>query len=206
MPRPTPGQEGHLTMLHRTTFFALLFASAVSFVSTTGAAAPATPQQQPLAAEKNPPGDIPDNQAFVTYRSPLGFSIKTPEGWARHEQPGTVSFNDKYNEVRVDVAPRPAAPTLTSLKQDEVAALERSPNAVRVASAKAVTLPAGPVFVVYYAANSASNPVTNKAIRQDNVRYYFWKGGKLATLTMSAPAGADNADQWLLMARSFAWQ
>jgi hypothetical protein len=47
--------------------------------------------------------------------------------------------------------------------------------------------------------------VTNKAIRLENERYFFWKGGKLATLTLSAPYGADNADQWLLMAKSFRW-
>ena len=48
--------------------------------------------------------------------------------------------------------------------------------------------------------------MTNKAIRLDAANYYFWKAGKLATLTLSAPAGADNADQWQLMAKSFAWQ
>jgi hypothetical protein len=161
--------------------------------------------QQPLAVEKSPPGDIPDNQVFVTYRSPLGFSLKTPEGWARREEAGAVIFSDKYNEVRVEVAPRAAAPTPASLKQEEVAALEKQPNAVRVDSLKEVKLPAGPAIVVHYHANSAPNPVTSKAIRLENARYYFWRAGKLATLTLSAPAGADNLDQWNLMARSFAW-
>ena len=162
--------------------------------------------QDPVAAEKNPPGDIPDNQAFVAYKSPLGFSFKVPEGWARREFPGGVSFNDKYNELQVAVSPQASAPTLTSLKVNEVAALEKSPKAIRVTGVKALALPAGQALVVHYAANSDPNPVTNKAIRLDNARYYFWKAGKLATLTVSAPAGADNADQWLLMARSFAWQ
>jgi hypothetical protein len=180
---------------------ALLLACALSLL----AAAHAAPQP-PLAAEKSPPGDIPDNQVFVTYRSPLGFSLKTPEGWARHEEAHAVSFNDKYNEVRVEVTPRAAAPTLAGLKQEEVAALEKQANAVRVDSVKEVKLPAGPAIVVRYHANSAANPVTNKAVRQENARYYLWRGGRLATLTLSAPAGADNADQWNLMARSFAWQ
>src|SRR3954470_10175370 len=39
-----------------------------------------------IAPEKNPPGDIPDNQVFVPYRSPLGSSIKVPEGWSRVER------------------------------------------------------------------------------------------------------------------------
>lgn len=167
---------------------------------------PLAKPQQPIAAEKNPPGDIPDNQAFVAFKSSLGFSVKVPEGWARRELPGGVSFSDKYNEFQVAVSQHAVAPTLASLKLNEVAALEKSPKAVRVTSVKALALPAGQAFVVHYGANSDPNPVTNKAIRLDNERYYFWKAGKLATLTVSAPAGADNADQWQLMLKSFAWQ
>ena len=196
-------------MFKRTVALVLLIASAASLSQLAGAQSSGTAlikPQQPVAAEKNPPGDIPDNQAFVAYKSPLGFSVKVPEGWARRELPGGVSFNDKYNELHVAVSPQLSAPTLTSLKLNEVAALEKSPKAVRVTSVKALALPAGQALVLHYGANSDPNPVTNKAIRLDNARYYFWKAGKLATLTVSAPAGADNADQWLLMARSFAWQ
>ena len=40
-----------------------------------------------LAAEKNPPGDIPDDQVFVAYTSRAGgYSLKVPEGWARTEK------------------------------------------------------------------------------------------------------------------------
>lgn len=177
-----------------------------SIASAQTGTTPLAKPQQPIAAEKNPPGDIPDNQAFVAFKSPLGFSVKVPEGWARRELPGGVSFSDKYNELQVAVLPQTAAPTLASLKQNEVAALEKSPKAVRVTSVKAIALPAGQAFVVHYGANSDPNPVTNKAIRLDNERYYFWKSGRLAALTVSAPAGADNADQWQLMAKSFVWQ
>ena len=193
----------------RTLAVPVLIAGACSLSSIAGAqtsVAPLATPQQPLAAEKNPPGDIPDNQAFVAFKSPLGFAVKVPEGWARREQRGGVSFSDKYNELQVAVSPQTAAPTLASLKANEVAALEKSPKAVRVASVKALALPAGQALVVHYGANSDPNPVTNKAIRLDNARYYFWKAGKLATLTVSAPAGADNADHWQLMAKSFAWQ
>ena len=48
--------------------------------------------------------------------------------------------------------------------------------------------------------------MTEKAIREENDRYFFWQNGRLVTLTMSAPLGADNADQWDLMAKSFRWQ
>lgn len=174
-------------------------------VAQTNAQALPVPQR-PIGAEKHPPGDIPDSQAFVTFRSPLGFSVKVPEGWARRDLQDGVRFSDKFNELQVVIQPMAAAPTMGSLKSHEVAALEHLPQAVRVASVKSQILPAGQAFVVLYGANSAPNAVTNKAIRLDNARYYLWKGGRLATLTVSAPAGADNADQWQLMARSFAWQ
>ena len=70
-----------------------------------------TQPQQPIAAEKNPPGDIPDNQAFVAFKSALGVSVKVPEGWARRELPGGVSFSDKYNELQVAVWQHAVAPT-----------------------------------------------------------------------------------------------
>ena len=34
----------------------------------------------------------------------------------------------------------------------------------------------------------------------------FFKDGKLATLDMAAPQGADNVDDWSLMANSFLWK
>ena len=193
---------------NRTLVALLLIASACALSPVAGAQPVAAPlaRPQPIAAEKNPPGDIPDNQAFVAFKSPQGFSVKVPEGWARRELPNGVSFSDKYNELQVAVSPAATAPTLAALQAGDIAALEKSPKAVRVAGVKPVALPAGSAFVAHYGANSDANPVTNKAIRLENARYYFWKAGRLATLTLSAPAGADNADQWLLMAKSFAWQ
>jgi hypothetical protein len=164
------------------------------------------PGQRPAAVEKNPPGDIPDNQVFVLYRSPLGFAIKVPEGWARRETAGSVTFADKYNVVEIRVSPRPQAPTLDVLRTGEVRALQEAGRAVSVSALKPVGLPSGRAFVVSYRSNSERNPVTSKEIRLDNERYFFWKDGRLATLTLSAPSGADNADQWHLMATSFGWQ
>jgi hypothetical protein len=40
----------------------------------------------------------------------------------------------------------------------------------------------------------------------ENDRYYFWKDEKLVVVNFSAPAGADNADQWDMMAKSFRWR
>src|ERR1700759_5238556 len=60
----------------------------------------AIPTQQ--AAEANPAGDIPDNQAFVLYTAADGsFTMKYPEGWARTDAGATVVFSDKFNSVTV---------------------------------------------------------------------------------------------------------
>jgi hypothetical protein len=175
------------------------------WAQTSSAATPPT-AENPLAPEKNPPGDIPDNQVFVEYRSSLCFSIKVPEGWARHETYDSAGFSDKYNTIALVVAQRMEAATVTSVKEQEVGELERTGRAVRVRAVTAAKLPSGSAVVISYSSNSEPNPVTEKAIRQENDRYLFWKSGKQVTLTLSAPFGADNADQWGLIAKSFRWQ
>ncbi len=172
----------------------------------TAAEAPLPAVEQPLKPEHNPPGDIPDDQVFITYASPLGFTIKIPQGWARADRADGAIFNDKYDRVALTEASMAAQPDLATAKATLVPELQQTARAVTVAKVKSVTLPAGPAILVSYGSNSDPNPVTNKAIRLENDRYYFWKAGKLVTLDMSAPAGADNVDQWNLMARSFKWQ
>jgi hypothetical protein len=167
---------------------------------------PPPTSEKPLTPEKNPPGDIPDNQVFIEYRSPLGFTIKVPEGWARRQTSDGATFSDKYNTIALVVSQRAELLNVTNAKQQEINELEKTGKAVRVSGIKSVELPSGTAVVVSYGSNSEPNPVTNKAIRLENERYFFWKDGKLVTLTLSAPLGADNADQWNLMAKSFGWQ
>lgn len=175
------------------------FAPASLFAQASSAEKPAVP-------EKNPPGDISDNQVFIDYGSPLGFKIKVPEGWARRETSDGVTFSDKYNTIALAVSQHVEAISVANAKQQEIADLEKTGRAVRVTGVKSVKLPSGPAVVVSYSSNSEPNPVTEKAIREENDRYFFWQNGKMVTLTMSAPLGADNADQWDLMAKSFRWK
>jgi hypothetical protein len=101
-----------------------------------------------------------------------------PEGWARSDLPDTMDFSDKYNalEVRSDaaLARRPLA------DQSMPATLPVLANArlKRSASSSVKPLSCLPVGISssLYSVNSARNPVTNKAIRLDNARYYFWNG------------------------------
>jgi hypothetical protein len=166
----------------------------------------AAADEHPLKPERNPPGDIPDNQVFIDYVSPLGFSLKVPEGWARQDLADGASFADKYGRITVTQTPAATMPTVEAAKQTLVPGLEKSLHAITVTAVKPAKLPAGPAVLVSYGSNSPPNPVTNKAIRLENDRYYFWKDEKLVVVNFSAPAGADNADQWDMMAKSFRWR
>jgi hypothetical protein len=68
-----------------------------------------------------------------------------------------------------------------------------------------VALPGGKAVLIKYTSNSQPNAVTNKQVRLENEAYVFFKNGKTATLTLWAPQGADNVDQWQRMAKSFRW-
>ena len=186
--------------LHLAVALAVLAGNAVPILVPLAVA-----QEQPITPEVNPPGDIPDSQVFVTYASPVGFSIKVPEGWAMKERPDGTRFTDKYDSVDISVASSASAPTPERVRKEEALILTKSGRAVRISTIRRVTLPAGPAMLIVYTSNSEPNAVTDKQIRLENNRYLFFREGREAALSLSAPAGADNADQWRLMANSFRW-
>ncbi len=172
-------------------------------------APPATPAptEQALAPEQNPAGDIPDTQAFITYRSTTGgYDLDVPEGWARSENGPTVGFIEKLNGETVTITDTAAAPTAATARTAQVAALQQSPRAVQVTSVKDVQLPGGAAVLIDYTSNSEPNAVTGKQVRLENNSYLFYHSGKLATVTVWAPLGADNVDQWQRIAHSFRWR
>lgn len=162
--------------------------------------------EKAVPAEKNPPGDIPDSQVFIDYTSPQGFTMKVPEGWARSDRADGASFIDKLDGVVVSASKAASAPTVESVKANSVPGLEKAERAVKVTAVKEVKLPAGPAIRIVYTSNSEPNAVTNKQIRLENERYIYFKDGKLVTLELYAPKGADNVDQWQLMSNSFKWK
>lgn len=169
-----------------------------------GLAAPLMPSvgfaEQAVAPEHNPPGDIPDSQVFIDYAG-KGFTMKVPEGWSRNDTATGATFSDKYNLLEVS-ATTGTAPTIASVKAKDVPAIEAGPRAVKVGDVAAVTLDGGPAIGVQYESNSEPNTVTGKQIRLERVRYFYGQAGTVVTLDMAAPKGADNVDQWLLMANS----
>ncbi len=162
--------------------------------------------EKAVAPEKNPPGDIPDTQVFITYRSAAGYALKVPEGWARSDNGTNVRFVDKLDAVQVTIMQAPPKLNLAWVKDSYIPALEKRGRAVIVNNVRLVTLPGGRAFRIAYADNSEPNAVTGKQVRLEHNLYLFEYGGKLAALNLSAPYGADNVDQWRLMSRSFRWQ
>lgn len=179
-----------------------IIALAALFETASLSVVPAIGAEAPVAAEKSPPGDIPDTQVFIVYRSAAGFSMKVPEGWSRTDRPDGAVFADKYDTVDVSVAPVGQEPTVTSVKAHEAQALAAAGHAVTIASIKAIKLAGGQAVEIDYTANSDPNAVTGKQIRLERVRYLIAGKGKLVTLDMAAPKGADNVDQWKLMSNS----
>lgn len=166
-----------------------------------------TSTESAVASEVNPPGDIPDSQAFVRFTSSAGgYSLEVPEGWARSESGAAVTFADKLDGVRVTIMPASAAPTSSTAQQNEAKTIQQSGRAVAINSVKDVSLPSGPAVVINYASNSDPNPVTNRQVRLENQSFLYFKNGKEAVMTLWAPKGADNVDQWNRMSKSFQWQ
>lgn len=166
---------------------------------------PAMAAERAATPEKNPPGDIPDSQIFVKFQSPLGFSVQIPEGWSRTERKSDVVFADKFNRIDVGVDSAATSPTVASVTSQQAKELVKMGRAVKIKSIKNVVLAAGPAVLIDFESNSEPNQVTNKQLRLESDRYLLFKNGKLATIDLSAPKGADNVDQWKLIAHSFRW-
>jgi hypothetical protein len=192
--------------MKKTNLLAAIVAAAFSLTGPVAALPSAQAAETAVKPEINPPGDIPDSQVFVKFSSPQGFTIKVPEGWARKDDAGKTIFSDKYN--RIVLASDALAQTLDLAYTKSALApdIEKTGRAVKIVKIVNAKLKSGDAVRVIYESNSEPNSVTNKQIREENERYYFAKDGKLVSLDLSAPKGADNVDQWQLISSSFRWQ
>ena len=181
---------------------ALMAIATAAAVPASGASA----AEKPVAAEKNPPGDIPDSQVFIDYTSKDGYALKVPEGWARTDLATGASFVDKLDGVVVTRSDATQPPTVDSVRKDYLPVLQKEERAVQIGGVKAVKLPAGNAIRIAYSSNSVPNQVTNKQVRLENQRFLYFKDSKLVALELYAPFGADNVDQWKLMSESFQWR
>ncbi len=181
--------------------------------SGSGSIPPATPgatvsipTQTAIEPEQNPPGDIPDNQAFVAYTSPTGgYSITMPEGWARQENGANVSFSDKLHLFSVEIGCG-TGPADEAAAQGEVdSTLAQTIPAFELVAITSVTLPAGPAVLIQYRTNSEPDPVTGRQYRLDVDRYELVRDGVRAIISLGGPAGSDNVDVSRQVSESFQW-
>lgn len=151
--------------------------------------------------------DIPDTQAFVKYTSSTGnYQLDVPEGWAQTASGTDVSFTSNLNTLQVTLTSAATQPTASSIRTAQAVTLQQTGRAVRDVKIQDIHLSSGAAVLMSYTSNSDPNPVTNKQVRLENNRYFFFHNGKLASLTLSAPVGADNVDQWARIAGSFQWR
>jgi hypothetical protein len=170
---------------------------------TDSSGVPAGDTQAPVPAEKNPPGDIPDNIAFVGYTNTAGrYRFTHPEGWAEKTRDTTVTFTDKLNGVQAMVGTATVAPTVGSAKQQDLAALTAGQAAFELRGVNAVTLPAGKGVRIVYRRNSAPDPVTGRQYRDEVERYELVSLGREVIVELFGPVGADNVDAYKTMITS----
>jgi hypothetical protein len=170
----------------------------------TSSKSPMTSAASAPAVEVHPPGDIPDNQAFVPF-SGQGFRATVPEGWARSTSRGTVVFTDKYNSITFATTSASSAPTVQSATSTEVPTIKRSSHGFVAGTVTTVGRPAGQAVLITYRALSPVNPVTGKVATEAVERYEFWRKGREVIVTLAAPVGSDNVDPWRKITDSFTW-
>jgi hypothetical protein len=173
--------------------------------ATTAAASAAAKAgaQTAVPAEKNPPGDIPDNLAFVPYANTAGhFTFRHPEGWSETTRSSQVTFTDKLNGVQVTPGTDATAPTVALAKSRDTASLAGTQAAFELRSVTAVSEPGGSGVHIVYRRNSAPDPVTGRQYRDEVERYELVSNGREIVMELYGPVGADNVDAYKTMVQS----
>ncbi len=181
-------------------------AIAVALAATATVCSPQAGETAPLApvaaattpAESNAAhnaGDIPDTQAFVTFSGP-GYSVLVPEGWSRTRRGSTFAFRSNANVESIELR-------RVSVNDD----LRKRFGAVgAIGIKKHATLGTAPATLMTFRSRSDPDPVTGKRVELENALYTSQRQAMYARLLLSAPVGADNADQWKKIAGSFRWK
>jgi len=171
--------------------------------SSSASPSPAARHETPVPAEHNPPGDIPDNLAFVAYSNAAGrYRFTHPEGWAEQTHGADVLFTDKLNGVTATTGTATSPPTAASARQQDVPALQSSQAAFELRTITTVTGPAGSGVRIVYRRNSSPDPVTGRQYRDEVERYELVNHGREVVLELYGPVGADNVDAYRTMVQS----
>jgi len=177
--------------------------------SGSASTAPQSPQgsaEAPSDAQSAATGDIPDNQAFLTFTDPsAGYSIRYPEGWTRTGGSSEVTFKDRANVIHVAVA-NAAAPTPAAAAASVAQMRSTDPTIAVSGAPQRVTIDGSPVVKVTYTRLSKPDPVTGKRLPITIDRYEYASGGKTAIVDLGTPKGVDNVDAYRMISRSFRWR
>lgn len=187
---------------------AAVLAGCSAATSPSGAPTMSQPAASPTApaAESNPPGDIPDNQAFVVYTAAdNSYSVKYPEGWAQTAVGADVVFSDKFNSITLSTHDGFYQPTEDFARTVEMPQIAAATTGFTSGQISSVQRPAGQVVLITYQGDSAPSPVTGKSVKQDVARYEYSRSGRGVVVTVAAPAGSDNVDPWRTVTDSFTW-
>lgn len=183
----------------------LVVLAGVIFISGCGGSSGNDSAPDPNAAEVSPPGDIPDNQAFVPFTPPgADYTVSVPEGWSKTVSADATTFTDKLNSIEVTDSKAKSAPS-TSTVEAEVPNLTSTIPGFTNPQVSTVTRSAGDAVLLTYEATAKTDPVTGKSGTDAVERYTFFQNGETVTLTLSGPKGADNVDPWMIVTDSLKW-
>jgi len=172
---------------------------------TTGPSTTVAGAADPNAPEALTPGDIPDNQVFVTYTSTVdAFSLSYPQGWARKDTARGTTFSQNFNRIDVATTSGAVAPTVAAARAFAATTLRSLPG-FKLVGVDTVTRRSGPAVHTVYDATSAINSVTGKSVTLQIERYEFWHNGTKLVITLSSPKGSDNVDPWKTVTDSLVW-
>jgi hypothetical protein len=185
---------------------AVVLALGAAACGSSSSGGSSTKAANPAIADSAPPGDIPDNQAYVRFTPPGGgFTLKVPEGWSQRSAGSAVVFTDKLNAIRIESRKASAPVTVASARSGEVARLSRTVKGFQPGTVGIVRRKAGTAVRMTYLATAAPNAVTGKTGTDAVERYVFFHNGRDVVLTLSGPKGADNVDPWRLVTDSVRW-
>ncbi|MDQ2663828.1 MAG: hypothetical protein M3Y18_07335 [Candidatus Eremiobacteraeota bacterium] len=150
----------------------------------------------PNSAQTNPPGDIPDTQAFVHYSAPGGYGVLYPEGWSQSGTRNDTTFVSNFDGERIAM----------ELPSDPAATVRRMFPSARAIHVHTSTIHGLPIDSATFTAQSQPDRVTGRRIALEEAAYFFRKKSREAVLVVWAPSGSDNVDQWKKISESFRWK
>ena len=125
-----------------------------------------------------------------------------PVSWTRTKTPSSVVFKDTHRRIEVSIVDVTASSTRSRARADRFA---DSSGVVEIHSVREAKLPAGRSIQISFTSAFGRSPAANYDIRLDSERYLIIGCGKIAVLTLCAPAVAETADLWKAIAASFRW-